>query len=405
MIEFLQAHPEIWAYMAIPIISAIVGWGTNVLALKMTFFPLEFVGIPPYLGWQGIIPAKAGAMAEKSVDLLTSKLITVEERFSYIDPEEVARQMEPELERISRRVINESMEAQAPLLWLAVPPTQREKLYERVRAELPGIVISMTSEIKEHIDELFDLKGMVRKILVRDKALLNEIFLRVGSKEFRFIERSGLYFGFLFGLIQMVIWYFYKPWWFLPAAGLAVGYATNWLALKLIFFPQKAWRIGPFVFQGLFIKRQKAVAAEYATIVAEQIMTSRNIFESILHGKTSHKLMEMVREHVAQTVDSTAGSSKQWIKLLAGTKKYEVIKNIATSGVIEDLRVAIAQIYDYTEDALDMKETMEERMAQLPPDEFAGFLRPVFQEDELKLILVGAFLGMLAGLAQWYILF
>ena len=39
-------------------------------------------------------------------------------------------------------------------------------------------------------------------------------------------------------------------------------------------------------------------------------------------------------------------------------------------------------------------------MSSLPPDEFVGFLRPVFQEDEWKLILVGAILGMVAGFLQ-----
>lgn len=405
MIEFLQAHPEIWAYIAIPFIAAIVGWGTNVLALKMTFFPLDFIGIPPYLGWQGIIPAKAGSMAEKSVDLLTSKLVTMEDRFSHIDPEIVAAHMQPELHRITERVIDEAMQAQTGLLWKAVPGPQRKVLYERVAAELPEIVMSMTEEIKVKIDELFDLKGMVRKILVSDKALLNEIFLRVGEREFRFIERSGFYFGFLFGMIQMVVWYYFQPWWFLPAAGLVIGYATNWLALKLIFFPEKRIKIGPVVLQGLFIKRQEDVSAEYAQIVAREIMTSRNIFNSILHGPSSQRLMDLVQTYVERTVDGAVGENKEWVTILAGSKRYERIKNIATSGVIEDLRIAVAQIYNYTETALDMEETMRERMSALPAEEFAGFLRPVFQEDELKLILVGAFLGMLAGLAQLYILF
>jgi hypothetical protein len=36
----------------------------------------------------------------------------------------------------------------------------------------------------------------------------------------------------------------------------------------------------------------------------------------------------------------------------------------------------------------------------LPPDEFVDFLRPVFQEDEWKLVLTGALLGMIAGCLQ-----
>lgn len=60
---------------------------------------------------------------------------------------------------------------------------------------------------------------------------------RCGTPEFRFIERSGFFFGFLFGLIQMLIFVFYDSWWVLPAFGFIVGYATNYIALYMIFRP------------------------------------------------------------------------------------------------------------------------------------------------------------------------
>ena len=35
-----------------------------------------------------------------------------------------------------------------------------------------------------------------------------------------------------------------------------MGYVTNWLALKLIFNPTHPHKVGPFTFQGVFLKRQ-----------------------------------------------------------------------------------------------------------------------------------------------------
>ncbi len=52
-----------FAAYGIPVVSALVGWGTNVLALHMTFEPIEPWGRPPWFGWQGIIPANAVRMA------------------------------------------------------------------------------------------------------------------------------------------------------------------------------------------------------------------------------------------------------------------------------------------------------------------------------------------------------
>ena len=76
---------SIGMYVMIPFVCGLVGYATNVLALKMTFYPLEFYprclkfaqvpGQPFGLlgGWQGIIPSKAGKMAEILVDLMTEK--------------------------------------------------------------------------------------------------------------------------------------------------------------------------------------------------------------------------------------------------------------------------------------------------------------------------------------------
>ena len=82
---------------------------------------MEFIGIKPYLGWQGIIPNKAVKMSTISVDLRTSKLISVKELFSKIDPNKVATQMRPEFNRISKEIMDEIMDEQAPEIWSKVP--------------------------------------------------------------------------------------------------------------------------------------------------------------------------------------------------------------------------------------------------------------------------------------------
>jgi len=50
---------DMWLYLSIPFISGFIGWITKVVAVRMMFSPIEFVGIKPYLGWQGIVPRKA----------------------------------------------------------------------------------------------------------------------------------------------------------------------------------------------------------------------------------------------------------------------------------------------------------------------------------------------------------
>lgn len=400
-----------WWYLNIPIVAAVIGWGTNVLALKMTFYPLEFVGfgikglkpigwggLPP-IGWQGIIPNKAGVMAGKSVDLITSKLIDIQEQFARIDPKVVAKEMEPSMLRLARQITNEIASKHVPL-WKLLPQRRKEAIYQRAAETIPQITEQVMAEVKENITEIFDLKKMAVDQLTRDKDLLNRIFLEVGHKEFKFIEISGAYFGGLFGFIQMIIWTYYAAWWQLPVGGLLVGYLTNWLALKMIFEPVKPRRILFWKVQGLFLKRQQEVSREYGKIISENIMTMPNIFEAMFKGPGTDKLLQIIEEHISEGIDQTAGFTSSLVKLTSGTKTYDEMKIAACQSFVEAIPGHIHLIFDYAKQALDIEHTLHSKMSSLPPDEFVGFLRPVFQEDEWKLILVGAILGMVAGFLQ-----
>ena len=117
----------------LPFISAFIGWGTNVLALKMTFYPVEFIGFTfkgfkaigwngfPPIGWQGIIPSKAEVMAGKATDMITTKLIDVEDQFSRIDPAIVAKEMEPSMLRLARDITNDLMTLHLSLIHISEP--------------------------------------------------------------------------------------------------------------------------------------------------------------------------------------------------------------------------------------------------------------------------------------------
>lgn len=393
--------------------AALVGWITNVIAIKMTFYPLVFKGYPmkntPHpaiqgLGWQGIIPSKAGKIAGISVDLLTSKLVDVKEQFSKIDPDIVSKEMQPTVARLSKNIINEAMTDQIPLIWKVLPEFRKKAIYKSAAKEFPLVTKSIMIEVRDNITDLFDLKNMAVESLVKNPQLLNELFLKCGKQEFKFIERSGIYFGFLFGVIQMFIWNFYPAWWILPVGGLVVGFATNWLALKMIFEPTDPIKLGPIKIQGLFIKRQQEVAVEYAKIVAGNIMTVDKIFDRLLNSDKSNKLVEIVTQNVLNGVDKTAGFHKSIIQISAGTEKYEAIKQIALERFLEELPKSVKQIFDYAGEALDLEYTLREKMSALAPSDFVGVLRPAFQEDEWILILVGTALGCAAGFLQLFFL-
>lgn len=390
-------------YAALPVMAAVVGYVTNVLAIKMMFLPIRFVGIPPYLGWQGIIPRKSGKMASIAVDTITQHLITVEEIFSRIDPERLARELEGPMTAAVEDIADEVMNEHHPTLWVSLPAVIRRRLLNNLKAEVPAVVRDITRDVRRNVHEVFNLKDMVVSKLIRERTLINRIFLETGHAEFKFIGRSGLYFGFLFGVVQTLIFTIFQTPWQLPVAGLLVGYATNWIALHLIFNPRDPVKLGPVTFQGLFMKRQKEVARDYGNLVADEILTPANIIESILKGPQADRVVALIQRHAQQAIDAEIGLARRFVPLTVGSEGYRVAKTAAVRQIIERLPMNLRQVESYAADAMDIRNTLITRLQALPPDDFEAMLRPAFKEDEWLLIAVGAALGMLVGIGQMFL--
>ncbi|MFA3789878.1 DUF445 domain-containing protein [Aliiglaciecola sp. SL4] len=395
---------ENYLLLLIPITSGIVGWATNFLAVKMMFYPIEFIGVRPFFGWQGLIPMKRKEMAEIEVELVLGKLLSVQELADRIEADKLTASIQRRLKQVLRKIVNQVMQESAPQMWASMPVQAKNLVYKRVEADIPNVVAKMVDDFKHNVDEILDIKELVVEHLVNDPELINEIFLRSGEKEFPFIERSGLYFGFLFGLPTMAFWYWFQSWWILPLGGLIVGYATNWIAIKIIFEPKKPIRFCGFTFQGMFLKRQKEVSEVYSEIIEKKLINSKNITDIVLHGSGSEQLLELIELHVNDAIERYVAIAQPYFALGVGSEKYYRMKELAVTMIFDSSDKYLQYAHEYANDALRVGDDLCARMQLLTPEEFEGVLRPAYQADEWKLIVVGAILGMIAGFMQLYLI-
>ena len=390
---------DAWIYIAMPLCMALIGYVTKVLAIRMMFEPIEFRGWGP-VGWQGIVPRHAARMAAIAVDLMTSRLLSPRDVIDRLDPELIARELEEPLRETVDEIVLDVMREYQPGVWEAMPRGARDLLIRRVKDDAPEVVAGVLGDIRNDIDQVLDLKQMVVTNLVRDKALLNRMFQQAGAKEFTFIARSGIYFGFLIGCVQALAWYFTHNPLLLPLFGIFTGWFTDWLALKMIFFPIRPRRFGPVTWQGLFLARRKEVADGYCQLIATELITPRHLFEALLKGPLSDRVFVMVQRHVQRAIDAQSGMARPFVVLAVGSTTYQQMKTTVADRVMERLPGTLSQIEDYTADTLDIASTMRRKMDDLTDEEFLQLIRPAFQADEWKLIAVGAALGGAMGEAQ-----
>ncbi|WP_043659614.1 DUF445 family protein [Thermocrispum municipale] len=388
-------------YASIPFIAALIGYVTKRVAIEMMFRPLEFVGIPPLLGWQGVLPANAERMASIATETLTRNLVDPREIFSRLDPEQIAREVEKPLLEAVDEVTREVMTEYQPQLWERLPPAAKQLLLDRVRAQAPKAIASIMKQFADNIDDVFDLKHMVVTNLVRDKALLNRLIRDISRPEMSFIARSGIFFGFGLGIVQLIVWTLTHEPLVMPVFGFFIGWVTDWLALKMVFLPREPKRFfGVFTWQGVFQKRRDQVAADYGDMIAREIITIPNIVEAVLTGPKSDRLFQIIQREVQRTIDEQAGVIKPVLVAAVGSTRFQQMKLSVAEKTVQRVPQTVVYAEDYATGALDVRNTIVQRMRQLNRLEFEQLLRPAFRQDEWKLIAVGAVIGGLVGEMQ-----
>ncbi len=393
-----------WVVWLIPFISAFVGWGTNVVAVKMMFVPVDFVGIKPFLGWQGIVPANAKSLAEKSTDLITTHLIDLKQIFAEFDAHGFADgNMDKALNELTDQIIGETVEKYGKAMWDGMDENVRKQVHGMVRSEVDQVSVKILADIAEQIDDILDLKGIVVEAAERDKRMIGDMFESVGEQEFKFIRISGLYFGFAFGIVQLFAWVAYPAWWVLPCFGFFVGYATNWAAIKLIFEPREAKKIGPITIHGLFHKRQEHVAKAFATLVSKDVINPENMVLKMSTGETGDRLFAIVDKHLAELLERY--KENPMTKMMIPAEEWPKIAEEMKQRVRWEIPKPGGFLHIFTGKAVNVYGELFDRMTVLDAESFEGVLRPAFQKDEWKLILAGAVLGLGAGVLQVIYLF
>ncbi len=397
--DTLAHYPLVLIPIVAVCVTSIVSW----VATIVMFYPLRPIGLFPFLGLQGIIPAHGQKIARKVTEASLGKIGTPHEIFLQLDPElmknHFIRSLKPWIPVYTRDVLFETY----PRLSKLLPNLAKDLIASQVNARLPSIVEAIIQDLIANIDEVLDIEWMAQRELYRRPELLVRIFRECGRKEIPFIIKGSVVVGLVMGLLQAGAWYLYPSVWLLAAIGLIVGGLGAKLVLTTIFSPTHPTRIGPLVLQGIFPRRQDEIARTFCHLVTDEILTLPNIAYALLHGPGGPQVRELIADKLNATIDET----------IRGTE--DIVKIIQRGGIdlgIERIKLSMADkvVGAFREPFQDeafassrqqiVEDLLTESMRAVPAEEFQALLRPSFQEHEYKLALAMALVAGIAGLVQ-----
>ena len=190
--------------IVLALIGAVIGWMTNVIAIKLLFRPINPIRIPfiPF-ELQGLIPKRKAVIAKSIGEVVADELVSMEEIIDKLI-EGIDRAVVIEL--IKEKIItlaNEKMPA-------IIPSMFKGAIISNIAAMIDengeAMLVELTEKLTHKALEAIDIREIVEdRINAYDFEKIEEITLKIAQNELKHIEVLGGVIGFLIGLLQGAI--------------------------------------------------------------------------------------------------------------------------------------------------------------------------------------------------------
>lgn len=189
-----------FAYVLIPLIGGLIGWVTNVLAIRLLFRPLKPLKIGPFV-IHGLIPKRRSEIAIAIADTVANELVDIGGLLKQVSSPEVQK----ELMRSIMQVVEERGKERMPtFLPEAIRAMIMDFLRKLVEEELTTNLPSLLTQIVDSLKDKIDIRTMViERIEAMDLEHIESMILGLASRELKAIEYLGGVLGFLIGLVQL----------------------------------------------------------------------------------------------------------------------------------------------------------------------------------------------------------
>lgn len=195
-------YPHFLQLAALPIVSALIGWITNYIAVKMLFRPRNPWGI---FKIQGLLPKRQKELAKKIGETVEGKLLSLNDVISKLDEKDLNEKIAPLVRETIDSFVHKKLQ-QIPVVGMFLQGDMLSEIKEMLVVETLQSIPKIVSAFGDSLQENVSLKTMVQeKVEQFDLSMLEEIVYDISGTELRAIELMGGVLGFFIGLVQVGI--------------------------------------------------------------------------------------------------------------------------------------------------------------------------------------------------------
>ena len=184
-----------------------------------------------------------------------------------------------------------------------------------------------------------------------------------------------------------------------PLVGAAIGWFTNYVAVKMLFRPYKPVNFFGLKIQGLIPKRRREIAKSIANGIEKELLSAKDlsdVLEEIDWEEEVEKTVEEVVEHKFK-----AGVVRKFpIVGLVSDNLLQHIKYLLTKEIVKLISHKKGSIINKFQDEIDLEDMVTSKIDNLDLLKFEGLLTSFITKELRHIEWIGGIIGFIIGSAQ-----
>ena len=183
----------------------------------------------------------------------------------------------------------------------------------------------------------------------------------------------------------------------------AIGWITNWVAIKMLFRPHNEINLGLFKIQGLIPKRRAEIGTGIANIIQNELISVKDVISNIDREEFSKRLNKLIDEVLDKNLKKKVKEKFPLLQMFFTDKVAKDVGNTIKDIVMENQEKIFEIFSNYAEENIDFEIIISDKISNFSLDKLEEIITLLAKKELKHIEVIGAILGAFIGFVQYFI--
>ena len=183
----------------------------------------------------------------------------------------------------------------------------------------------------------------------------------------------------------------------------AIGWITNWVAIKMLFRPHKEINFGLFKIQGLIPKRRAEIGSGIANIIQNELISVKDVISNIDREEFSKRLDSSIDKVLEKNLKAKVKEKFPVLQMFFTDRMAKDVSNTIKDIIMENQEKIFEIFSNYAEENINFEVIISDKISNFSLDKLEEIITLLAKKELKHIEVIGAILGGLIGVAQYLI--